>query len=133
MRYLSLLLSFALIACATTDSGNGEITVETASRGQALTGASCVVSNGGGSWNVVTPATVVVGAASGDLRVVCDKSGYRTSELIFRPSSGYSGSGMGLSIGGGGGHVGGGLGLSFPLGSSGRRYPPRIVVEMNFQ
>lgn len=133
MRYLSLLFSLALVACATTDSGSGDIVVEAVSQGQALVGVNCIVANGSGSWNIVTPAIVSVGAASDDLHVVCEKTGYRTSELIFRPSSGNSGSGMGLSIGGGGGRVGGGLGFSFPLGSGGQRYPARIVVEMTLQ
>lgn len=131
MRRSILILSLALAACATTGSGGGDITLETTSKGQPLAGATCVVHTGAGNWTVATPGTVVVGRPSGDLHVVCDKPGYRTSELIYKPSSGYSGSSMGIGVGGGSGHVGMGVGLSFPLMLGGGSYPARITVEMN--
>lgn len=131
-RLIFLLLPIALVACATAGSNGGGIAVETYSRGQPLPGANCTVNIGANSWNVVTPATVPVGSSYGDLRVVCNKTGYRTSELMFKPSS-ASGSSLGVGVGGGGGHVGVGLGMSVPitLGSSG--YPSRVSLEMNPQ
>lgn len=131
MRYLIWLLPVALAACATTGSGGG-ITVETVSRGQALPGANCLVSTGAGSWEVVTPGTVHVGSASGNLRVVCNKSGYRTSELIFQPS-GPVGSSVGLGVGGGGSNVGVGVGMNFPIRLGGGSYPSSVTIDMNPQ
>lgn len=129
MRHLILLLSIAVAACATTGAGDGGITIETASGGQAVTGANCAVSTNAGTWNVVTPATAPVGSASGDLRVICNKAGYRTSEVVHRPSSPV-GSGVGLGIGGGS-NVGVGVGLSFPVRLGGGSYPSRVVVDLN--
>lgn len=131
MLRLILLLPVMLAACATTGS-NGTIAIDTVSRGQPITGAKCMASTSNGSWNFMTPAAVAVGSANGDLHVVCDKDGYRTSEMIFRPASPY-GSSVGLGAGGGGGHVGLGLGLSVPINLGGGGYPSRITVEMNPQ
>jgi hypothetical protein len=134
MRHLILLLPIALAACATTGSGGSRISIETASKGQAVSGANCVVSTHGGNWTVTTPATVNVGDVNGDLRVVCNKEGYRTSELVFRPySGGPYGSSVGLGVGGGSGNVGVGLGMSVPLGFGGRGYPARVTVDLNPQ
>ncbi len=132
MRYLILLLPIALAACATTGSSGGGIAVETVSRGQALPGANCVVSTGAGNWNVTTPAAVAVGSASGDLRVLCHKAGYRSSEMVFKPSSPL-GSNVGLGVGGGSGNVGVGVGLNFPISLGGGSYPSRVTVDMNPQ
>jgi hypothetical protein len=131
MRYPVLLMSIALAACATTGPGDDSIALDTYSRGQPLPGANCTVSTASGSWNVVTPATVQVGSASGDLRVVCNKDGYRTSELLFKPAGTSSGSSLGLGVGGGGGHVGVGLGMSVPITLGSRGYPNRVSVELN--
>jgi hypothetical protein len=134
MRHLILLLPIALVACAATGSGGSGIAIETASKGQAVTGANCVVSTHGGNWTVTTPATVDVGGINGDLRVVCDKAGYRTSESVFKPySRGPYGSSVGLGVGGGSGNVGVGVGLSVPLGLGGRGYPSRVTVDLNPQ
>lgn len=132
MRRLILLLSITLAACATSGSSGGSIAIETYSRGQPLPGVNCIVNTGSGSWNVVTPATVPVGSASGDLRVVCNKAGYRTSELLFRPSS-ASGSSLGVGVGGGSGHVGVGVGMSVPIILGRDGYPSRVSVDMNPQ
>jgi len=114
MRYLILLLLMVLAACATTGSSDGSIAIETVSSGQALSGADCAVSTNGGNWTVFTPSAVMVGSANGDLRVVCNKAGYRTSEMIFKPSNPL-GSSVGLGVGGGSGNVGVGVGLNFPV------------------
>lgn len=132
MRHLILSLPFALAACATTGS-SGNVVIDTVSRGQTLPGANCVVSINRTSWNVTTPITLNVGSADGDLRVVCDKEGYRTSEVIYRPSMPY-GSNVGFGIAGGsGGNIGVGLGMSMPVGAARGSYPPSVTVEMNPQ
>jgi hypothetical protein len=132
MRHLILLLPLAITACATTGSSGGVIAIETATRGQELPGANCVVSTASGNWNVITPASVNVGDASGDLRVLCNKDGYRTSEAIFRPSNPY-GSSMGVGVGGGSGNVGVGVGLHFPVLLGGGSYPSHVKVDLNPQ
>ncbi len=132
MRNLVPLLALTLAACASTGSGGSYIAVETRSKGQPVTGATCVVRTGAGTWNVVTPGTVNVGSASGDLNVVCDKPGFRTSELVYKPS-GRSGSSVGIGLGGGGGNVGLGVGLSFPIMYGSGNYPNRVTIDMNPQ
>lgn len=132
MRHLILLLSIVVAGCATTGSSGGVVAIDTKAQGQELAGANCNVSTDAGNWNIVTPATVAVGSASGDLRVVCNKQGYRTSEVIYRPSSPL-GSSVGLGAAGGGGHVGVGVGLSFPISLGGGTYPSHVTVELNRQ
>ena len=107
-------------------------------QGKPLTGAACVVSNLSGSWNVQTPATVMVGEPNGDLRVVCDHPGYRASEVIYRlPGSTVGSSGTRVSVGVGGGSFGSasGMGMSmgfgFPLGSVRQRYPAQLTVDLS--
>lgn len=132
MRRLIYVLPFVLAACATSGPGNGNIAVETTAGGQSLTGANCTVSTNSGRWNVVTPGSAPVGSASGDLRVLCNKAGYRASEVVYRPST-PTNSNVGIGIGGGSGHVGVGLGFGIPIGLGGGRYPSTITVEMNPQ
>jgi hypothetical protein len=132
MRHLFLFLPVVLAACATTGPGGGMISVETASAGQPVAGANCTMSTNSGSWTFNTPVNVNVGRVNGDLRVVCNKAGYRTSEAIFRPS-GPVGSSVGLGVGGGGGNVGMGVGLSVPVLLGGGGYPSRVTVDLNPQ
>lgn len=132
MRYLILLLPMLIAACATTGSSDGTIAIDTRAGGQELIGATCNVSSGSGNWNVVTPASLNIGSASGELRVVCNKPGYRTSEVIYRPTGPY-GSSVGLGVGGGSGNVGVGVGLNFPIRLGGGSYPSQVTVDMNPQ
>jgi hypothetical protein len=136
MRNLWIWALVALAGCATGPAGNGSIAIDTVSNGQPLPGASCLVTNGSGSWNLTTPASAPVGSPAGDLRVVCTRSGYRTSEVVYRPSGGgygYGGPNVGVGVGGGG-RVGVGLGLGFPIGGFGTPgYPSQITVEMHPQ
>nr|WP_314626696.1 hypothetical protein [uncultured Noviherbaspirillum sp.] len=130
-----VVMTLALAACATPLVSN-DISIETASAGQFLPGASCTVQTPEGSFNVMTPATVPVRHATGDLRVVCNRPGFRTSEVLYRGMgyggyNGYGGPSVGLGLGGGGGNVGFGLGLGFPIGGiRNNSGPSRIVVEM---
>ena len=147
MTHRSLILSFAVAiglpvllgACSSTPKRpEGQIDILTTAQGQPLSGADCTVETGGGSWRVVTPAVSEVGQARGDLRVVCNRAGFRTSEVQIRGGgSGYvpGSTRVGLGIGGGtwGRHSGVGisLGFGFPLsGGSSQRYPTQVVVDM---
>ena len=131
----SLMGASLLLTACVTGPGPGML-VETVSQGQALSGANCTVSNGRESWNVVTPASIRLNSG-GDLRVWCEKPGYRTSELVWQGSgdSGWWGPSVGLGLAGGiGGRTGLGLGLSFPLmGGRSAGYPARVTIEMNPQ
>lgn len=124
--------AFLLGACATGAGNDGRVSIVTASNGSEFAGANCVVNTNSQTWNIVTPATVMIGNANGDLHVICSKPGYRTSELIL-PSYGQSGPSVGLGMGGGSGNVGVGLGFSLPISTSGGYYPARVMVTMRPQ
>ena len=131
-------LATLLISCASQPSApSGQLQVVSTAQGKPLTGAACVVSNSSGSWNVKTPATVIVGEPNGDLRVSCDHPGYRASEVIYRlPGSAVGSSGTRVSVGVGGGSFGStsgmgvSMGIGFPLGSVRQRYPAQLTVDL---
>ena len=128
-------LMILLASCASTKPAEDRIEILTTARSQPLQGAQCEVETGAGQWTVTTPDSVQVGEPKGDLKVVCNKEGYRTSEVIFRRgSSGVPGATrVGVGMGGGfGGYSGVGisLGFGFPLSSGRATYPSRVVVDM---
>lgn len=133
----TVLTASLLASCASAPPRDGRVEILTTAGSQPLEGASCVVETGAGIWNMTTPGFVQVGPPQGDLRVVCNKEGYRTSEVLFRGAApGAGGSrlpSVGIGVGGGFGgysNVGVSLGLGFPLSGSGVDYPARVVVEM---
>ena len=131
---LAALLPLWLGACAVAPPGQPGILLETAVRGQPVAGATCAASIGPVHWDVTTPAVLALGDARGELRIVCEKPGFRTSELIFRSDSGGSfGAASGVSAGFGSGVYGSGLGLglSFPLGGTAAHFPKRLVIDLN--
>lgn len=131
MRYLVLFAPLLLAACASGGWGDGRVAIATAgSNGQEFGGANCAVTNNSGGWNVTTPASIEIGRAAGELRIVCNKPGYRTSELRLPPSGQRSGSNVGVGLGGGSGGLGVGLGFSLPVTFGGGSYPARVVVNM---
>lgn len=140
MRVYAALVALVVAGCASNDVAtrhSGNVAIDTVSNGQVLAGAQCVVTNLSGRWELSTPGVVALGAPSGDLRVVCSKPGYRTSEFVYRPAP-YSAPGnpnVGIGVGGGSGNVGVGLGFNFPVGGSRHRaaYPERIAVQMHPQ
>ena len=136
MRYLLLGLVGVLSACA-TGSANRTLQIDTRSGGQPVAGAICNVNFGREGYTVTTPATLQTGNAQGDLQVVCNKPGYRTSELYYRrsqQSGGFGGSNVGVGLGGGSGGVGVGVGLNFPLQLGGRSdYPPSLTIDLTPQ
>ncbi len=119
-------LPVLLASCASTKPADGRIEILSTARSQPLQGAQCEVETGAGKWTVSTPGSVQVGEPQGDLRVVCNKEGYRTSEVVFRRgSSGAPGAtrvGVGIS-----------LGFGFPLSSGRATYPTQVVVDMTPQ
>lgn len=137
-RYLILAFTAPVLlgACSSTPQRpEGQIEILTTAQGAPLTGAECTVDTGGGSWKLVTPATVNVGEPRGDLRVVCQRAAYRASEVLVRAPGGYmpGSTRVGVGVGGGfGGHSGVGLslGFGFPLGGSRPRYPAQVVLDM---
>ncbi|WP_151447588.1 hypothetical protein [Lacisediminimonas profundi] len=134
---LTVLMLSACVSDPATRADSGNVEIQVASGGQPVPGARCVVATSSGRWDVTPPAVVPVGVAAGDLRVSCSKPGYRSSEVLYRPSPyGVAGNpNVGVGIGGGSGNVGVGVGFNFPIGG-GRSvggYPARIVVEMNPQ
>lgn len=138
MRSKTLLLPvlLSLSACATSPPFDGRVEILSTARDQPLEGADCVVTTDAGSWSVQTPGYARVGTPNGDLRVVCNKAGYRTSEVIHRNDAARRGSGatrVGVGIGGGsGGYTGVGvsLGFGFPVLGQRRDYPSRVTVDM---
>jgi hypothetical protein len=139
---LSLSLPALLCACASAPQRpEGQIEILTTAQGTPLSGAECTVDTASGSWKVVTPAIANVGEPRGDLRVVCNRAGYRSSEVQVRvPGSGYvpGSTRVGVGVGGGtwGSHSGLGisLGFGFPLGgASPARYPAQVLVDMTPQ
>lgn len=126
MRRAFWLLPLALAACATTAPDSG-IAIETAHNGQPVKGAECAVTTNAGTWKVTTPGTAPVGSPSGDLRVVCNKPGYRPSEVVYRATPGSGGSNMSIGIGGGtgGARAGVGFGFGIPVGTGRSTYPDR--------
>ncbi len=136
--FLLCALVMTLAACATQPAPPvGQLQVVTLAQGKPLAGAECVVSNLSGSWQVTTPGMVMLGEPNGDLRVVCNHPGYRSSEVIYRlPVGALSNSGTRVSVGVGGGSfgtssgVGVSMGFGFPLGSSKQRYPAQLTVDL---
>lgn len=142
MRRAALMLfPLLLAACASQPQRPpGQIEILSTTRGQSLPGANCVAETGAGSWTLQTPATINVGEPRGDLRVVCQRDGYRSSEVVIRGGAGGAGTGgsrvgvgVGSGVGSGVGYrsgVGLSLGFGFPLASGRSRYPAQVIVEM---
>lgn len=136
-RAVPLVFPLLLAACASQPQRPpGQIEILSTTRGQPLAGAYCAVGTGAGSWTVQTPATVNVGEPRGDLRVVCEREGYRSSEVVIRGGAAGYGPGssrVGVGVGSGmryGSGVGVSLGFGFPLASGSPRYPAQVVIDM---
>lgn len=133
---LALLAALAttLAGCASLPWHSSSVWIETVSSGATVDAASCTVSNEGFSRTITTPDTIVV-PQRGDLRIVCERSGYLRTEVVQRAAfpNGPSNATLGIGLGGGTGNVGLGLGFTLPLGSSGGSYPAKITVDMPLQ
>ncbi len=141
MRAPSLLFTTLLLAACASQPQRppGQIEILSSAGGQPLAGAECSVETGAGRWTVQTPAVVDVGEPRGDLRVVCRREGYRSSEVLVRSGPGGYGPGasrVGIGVGSGVGYrsgVGLSLGFGFPVAGDRARYTARVVVEMSRQ
>lgn len=132
-RVSIILISLWLTGCAGLPPYSGKVAVLTTSQSQPLEDATCIVETGAGRWTLQSPGIATVGQPAGDLRVVCSKAGYRSSEVIHRnPSSRASSSrvGVGIAGGSGGGGMGISLGMGFPMNGWGNDYPQQVVVDM---
>ncbi len=138
LRLAALVAFTAVLAgCASQPQRpEGLIAIEASALGKPLAGANCTAGTLSGSWSVQTPGTVNVGTPNGDLQVVCNHPGYRTSEVIIRAAAAAGAPGgtrVSVGMGGGfGGYRGGGmsLGFGFPIVSSRPQYPARVVVDL---
>lgn len=134
LRLTLALFPFMLSACSTLPPYSGKIAITTTSRSQPVNAASCEVSTEAGKWTIITPAIAPVGQIAGDLHVVCQLQGYRTSEVIFRSGSRTrSASRVAVGAAGGSGGVGGvglSIGFGLPFGDTAFTYPTEIVVDM---
>jgi hypothetical protein len=65
-----------LTGCASIVNGHNQVvSVETRYKGQQVSGASCRLDNGKGTFYVTTPGTVTVHRAYDDMNVKCEKDG----------------------------------------------------------
>lgn len=123
----------ALLAACATPAGNGQLTIDSVAAGQQLAGTRCIVTSGGNRWDVTTPAALPVSMLAGEVRVTCDRPGFRRSEVLYRPGPPAARPQLGIGVGGGSGNVGVGLGLGLPVGGAYASYPPYLAVEMTPQ
>ncbi len=110
------------------------LSIATTHQGLPVEGASCTASTGSTQLTLTTPGSIII-APQGDLRIVCERSGYSRTEYLqplLPPPPPTSNTTVGLSIGGVSGNVGLGLGTVFPLrtGPRGGVYPSRITIEL---
>ena len=90
-----LFFTLALSGCASITSDSAQpvaVTTQTL-QGVNVPQANCTLKNEKGEWSVVTPNSVSVHKASGDLLVKCEKSGLPDGELraISRAGAGMYG------------------------------------------
>lgn len=77
-----------LTGCASIVSGTSQLmSVETISKTGKVEGASCKLQNDKGVYYVVTPGTVSVHRAYGDLSVTCEKAGVPTGLATIKSST----------------------------------------------
>ena len=121
----ALLCVFTLSGCASvTTSAMQPLSVTTKSKtGSVVSQAKCSLKNEKGEWSVVTPNTVSVHKAGGNLAVNCKKSGLPegNARAISRAGAGMYGNII----------IGGGIGALIDH-SSGKayNYPDKISVVM---
>lgn len=125
--FVQLFAVLALISasgCATVvSSGSQKINVKTTAQGQEVKGARCELKNDKGAWKVVTPASVEVGKAFGELNLLCKKPGFEDGTLVVKSST--SGSNFGNLI------LGGAVGFIVDAKSgNGYKYPELLTVEL---
>lgn len=117
-----LSLSF-LAGCSTIVSSNNQtVTVTALHESKEATGSTCTLQNSKGAWTTVTPQSVNIRKAFGDLAVTCRKDkaiGTRTVK------SSADGSTFGNIL------IGGGIGALVDAGTgNGYSYPDAFTVDL---
>lgn len=126
VRSAVLVPVLALVAsgCASIVGGTAQvISVETASAGQAVSGAGCTLKNPKGEYFVTTPGTLTVNRAYDDLVVKCTKDGYVPGMASAKSTT------KGMAFGNVifGGVIGGAVDISTGAAYD---YPSLITVQM---
>ncbi|WP_321925298.1 hypothetical protein [Burkholderia sp. BCC1998] len=114
----------SLSGCASIIDGSTQVvSVETRSATEAVTSASCKLTNDKGTWFVTTPGSVSLHRSMGDLNVKCDKEGHESG--ISTVASSARGMVAGNLL------FGGILGTAIDMGTgAGFDYPTMITVSM---
>lgn len=77
-----------LTGCASIVNGHNQvISVETRYKGQQVSGATCKLDNGKGTFYVTTPGTVTVHRAYDDMNVKCEKDGLKPGLAAVKSST----------------------------------------------
>ncbi|HYD58768.1 MAG TPA: hypothetical protein VEC35_00335 [Noviherbaspirillum sp.] len=77
-----------LTGCASIVNGHNQVvSVETRYKGQQVSGASCRLDNGKGTFYVTTPGTVTVHRAYDDMNVKCEKDGLQPGIAAVKSST----------------------------------------------
>lgn len=126
LRFGTAAMLLSLVGCASITGGkNQPVSIRsTCGAGIQVSGATCKVSNDKGEWHVpVTPGSVVIQKAYGDVAVECEKPGLGRGTNVF--SSAASPGVYGNIL------VGGLIGYAIDAGSgAGFDYPQLMSIEI---
>jgi hypothetical protein len=90
--------------------------------GQEVIGSTCKLQNSKGEWTTVTPQSVTVRKAFGDMNVTCQKGGAIGSKVVVSSAEGSTFANI---------LIGGGIGALVDMGTgNGYSYPDSFVVDM---
>ena len=119
-KYISLVLSFSLVSCASIFSEKSQsITVNT----RDVQNATCELFNGKGRYIVISPGTIVIGQSCDDLNYICRKKGYNEIKGIIAFNHKRSTAGNLI--------LGGGIGYLVDVGTGAAcKYPETISLPM---
>ena len=121
---LTLSAVVLLPGCASiVDGKNQPISVDTRSKGTAVAGTNCKLTNDKGIWYVTAPGTTTVQRSYEDMQVHCERAGYAPAVASFKSST------KGMAFGNilFGGLIG--IGVDMASGSA-YDYPSPMTVEM---
>jgi hypothetical protein len=122
-KFLILIPAMLASGCSTIVSSNNQtVTVKAMHENREIDGSKCVLTNSKGQWTTLTPQSVNIRKAFGDLTVECRKSQAFGSKVV---KSSAEGSTFGNII------IGGGVGALVDAGTgNGYSYPDSIVVDI---
>ena len=85
---LTLAGTSLVTGCASIVSGSNQvISVESLHQGKQVTGATCQLNNGKGTFYVTTPGTVTVSRAYDNMNVKCEKEGLPTGMTTVKSNT----------------------------------------------